>query len=91
MISMLVDAIAQDDWTSAYTTVIRVKNLKGLALVDVVVGIVQIMARYEMDWRARVEFLKGMSEIEYGVGKGNDKIGVSAMIGVVRQAMESRV
>lgn len=87
-IEELVDSIAQDDWTSAYMAVDRAKKTKGLALVDVVVGIVEVMARYEMSSRARIEFLKGMSEIEYGVGKGNEKVGVSAMVGVVRAAME---
>ena len=39
--------------------------------------------------KTRLEILKGLSDIEYGISKGgNDKIQTSAIIGVIKDAME---
>lgn len=39
--------------------------------------------------KTRAEILKGLSDIEYGISRGgNDKIQTSAIIGVIKDAME---
>lgn len=86
-IETILDSILKDDWTTAYLTMDRFKKVKGLALIDLLRGFVEILNRYETDTSTRIKILKGLSEIEYGISKGgNDKINSSAAIGVIKDA-----
>ncbi|CAK9441655.1 uncharacterized protein LODBEIA_P55230 [Lodderomyces beijingensis] len=88
-IEACLDSILQDDWTTAYLTLNRYKTTKGLALIDLIAGFIEILSRYELKPQNRVHYLKGLSDIEYGISKGgNDKIQSSAIIAVIKQAME---
>lgn len=88
-IETILDLVLKDDWTTAYLTFTKFKKTKGLALVDLVQGFVDILSNYDLKPATRVLILKGLADIEYGVSKGgNDKIQTSAVIGVIKSAME---
>lgn len=84
-----LDSILKDDWTTAYLTLNKYKTIKGLALIDLITGFIEILNNYKLKPKTRLEILKGLSDIEYGISKGgNDKIQTSAIIGVIKDAME---
>lgn len=88
-IETILDLVLKDDWTTTYLTFDKFKRTKGLALVDLVQGFVEILSSYDLKSATRVKILKGLADIEYGVSKGgNDKIQTSAVIGVIKSAME---
>lgn len=88
-VNAVLDLVLKDDWTTSYLTFERYKRTKGLALVDLILGFVEVLGDYEMKTEARVALLSGLADVEYGVLKGGtDKIQTSAVIGVVKLAME---
>lgn len=89
-IEATLDSILKDDWTAAYLTIEKLKKVKGLALIDLISGIVEILNRYELKPATRIDILKGLSEVEYGIARGgNDKIQSSAIVGVIKEAIEN--
>lgn len=89
-IEAVLDSILKQDWTTAYLTLNKYKIDKGLALVDLITGFIEILNDYKVKPKTRIEYLKGLCEVEYGISKGgNDKIQSSAIIGVIKQAMEN--
>lgn len=90
-IEAVLDLVLKDDWTTAAKTFAQYKASKGLALVDLVLGFVDILARYDLQPAARARILAGLADIEYGISRGgNDKIQTSAVIAVVKEAMEAQ-
>lgn len=88
-IEAVLDLVLKDDWTTCILTFDRYKKSKGLALVDLVLGFVDILAKYDLKPQTRIQILKGLADIEYGISKGgNDKIQTSAVVGVIKSAME---
>lgn len=89
-INMVLDSVLKDDWSKAYKTIDLVKRSKGLALIDLISGIVEILSKYQLNSLSRIEILAGLSEIEYSISKGgNDKIHTTAIIGVIKGAIEN--
>lgn len=90
-IELLLDTILKEDWVKSYKTIEHVKREKGLALVDLMSGFVEVLSKYELSNAARVAILSGLADIEYGISRGgNDKIQTSAIIGVIKSAMEKQ-
>ncbi|KAG2734332.1 hypothetical protein G9P44_002338 [Scheffersomyces stipitis] len=88
-IEVVLDSILKDDWTTAYITINKYKTTKGLALIDLISGFIEILNQYKLQGKTRIEIFKGLSEIEYGISRGgNDKIQSSAIIGVIKDALE---
>lgn len=90
-IEAVLDLILKDDWTTSYLTFAKYKSTKGLALVDLIAGFVDILANYDLKPAARIEILKGLADIEYGISRGgNEKLQTSAVIAVIKNAMEQQ-
>ncbi|KAI5964128.1 RFC3 [Candida pseudojiufengensis] len=88
-IDSCLNSILNDDWTTAYMTLNKYKVTKGLALIDLIQGFIEILNGLELKSQNRIDYLKGLSDVEYGISKGgNDKIQSSAIIAVIKQAME---
>lgn len=88
-VETVLDSILKDDWSSSYSTVQLMKKSKGLALVDLIEGFVEILNNYEMKPKTRVELLKGLSDLEYAISRGGrDKVQTSACIGVIKSSFE---
>lgn len=91
-IETILDSILKDDWSSSIATLQKIKQLKGLALIDLLQGFIEILDHYELKTRTRAEILKGLGEIEYAISKGgNEKIQSSASIGVIKKSLEFEV
>lgn len=90
-IEAVLDLVLKDDWTTSFQTFQRYKATKGLALVDLILGFVDILSNYDLKASTRTKILQGLADIEYGISKGgNEKIQTSAVISVVKQAMEGQ-
>lgn len=88
-IEAVLDSILKDDWTTSYKTLTKYKTTKGLALVDMISGFVEVLGRYQLKPKTRIEILKGLSDVEYGISKGgNEKVQGSAVIGIIKAGME---
>lgn len=88
-IETILDSILKDDWSTAVATLTKVKQLKGLALIDLLQGFAEILDQYELKAATRASVLKGLGEIEYAISKGgNEKIQCSASIGVIKSSLE---
>lgn len=86
----ILASILNDDWTTAYYTLNKLSTAKGLALIDLIEGFVEILEGYEMKVQeARIAILTQLSDIEYAISKGgNDRIQGSAVIGVIKSGFE---
>lgn len=86
----ILESILNDDWTTAYYTLNKVRSAKGLALIDLIEGFVEILEGYELKSEAaRMAILTQLSDIEYAISKGgNDRIQGSAVIGVIKSGFE---
>ncbi|OBA19195.1 P-loop containing nucleoside triphosphate hydrolase protein [Metschnikowia bicuspidata var. bicuspidata NRRL YB-4993] len=90
-IEAVLDLVLKDDWTTGFLTFQKYKTTKGLALVDLILGFVDILSNYDLKPVTRAKILQGLADIEYGISKGgSEKIQTSAVIAVVKQAMESQ-
>lgn len=88
-IETALESMLKDDWSTAFFTVNKIRTLKGLALIDLIEGIVETLEGYELKPETRVELLCKLSDIEYAMSKGgNDKVQSSAVIGVVKSSFE---
>jgi len=88
-IETILDSILKDDWSTSIATLNKVKQLKGLALIDLLQGFIEILDQFELKTKTRAEILKGLGEIEYAISKGgNEKIQSSASIGVIKKSLE---
>lgn len=88
-IQAIVDMILKEDWTTAVRSITALKSAKGLALADILEGIVTEFEGYDLVAPARIHMLEGLSEVEFRLaGGGNEKIHTSATIGVVKSALE---
>ncbi|CCF56263.1 hypothetical protein KAFR_0A08290 [Kazachstania africana CBS 2517] len=89
----VLKSILEDDWSTAYYTLTKVRTMKGLALIDLIEGIVKILEEYELKNEVtRIELLTRLGDIEYAISKGgNDKIQSSAVIGAIKTSFELEV
>ncbi|AGO12164.1 AaceriAEL196Wp [[Ashbya] aceris (nom. inval.)] len=88
-IETVVDSILRDDWATALDTVRRVRVARGLALVDMIHGAVDLLASYDLKQPTRIALLTHLADIEYAVSKGgSDKIQTSAAIAAIKSSME---
>lgn len=92
-IKLVLKSILEDDWNTAYYTLNKVRSLKGLALIDLIEGIVEILETYELKQeKTRIELLTRLGDIEYSISKGgNDKIQSSAVIGAIKSSFEQEL
>lgn len=92
-IKLVLKSILEDDWNIAYYTLNKVRSLKGLALIDLIEGIIEILETYELKQeKTRIELLTKLGDIEYSISKGgNDKIQSSAVIGAIKGSFENEL
>lgn len=82
-----LNSILNDDRITSFYTIEKLKRESGLALLDLINGIVEILDDHELSESTRSSILIKLSEIEYAMSKGgNDKIQTSAMIGVIKSS-----
>ncbi|CAI8496796.1 Replication factor C subunit 3 [Pichia kudriavzevii] len=88
-IELIFDAIIKNDWSDAYSTMTKIRNIEGLALIDLISAFVEIIDRYDLKPQTRAQLLTGLSDIEYGISRGgNTKIQSTALIGCIKNALD---
>ncbi|KAL3233149.1 Replication factor C subunit 3 [Nakaseomyces bracarensis] len=92
-IETILKSILEDDWSTAYYTLTQVRSTKGLALIDLIEGIIKILEDYKLkNEQTRIHLLSTLGDIEYSISKGgNDKIQSSAVIGAIKTSFELEV
>ncbi|AMD20330.1 HDL414Wp [Eremothecium sinecaudum] len=86
--SILV-TILHDDWSTAYESVKKIRMSNGLALVDMIQGLVECLESYKLKDITWATMLSNLSDIEYAISKGgNDKIQCTATISAIKSSME---
>lgn len=88
-VKLIMDTILNDDWTTCYNAVNKLKSSRGLALADVLEVLAVEFETFELKPEARIALLDGLSEIEFRLAAGgNERIQTSATIGVVKHAID---
>lgn len=88
-IETALESILKDDWGTAFYTVNKIRVAKGLALIDLIEGIVSILEDYDLKQQTRTALLCKLSDIEYAIAKGgNDRVQCSATIGAIKSSFE---
>jgi len=81
--------LGTSDVSSILTTLQTLKNQKGLALADLLSALSEELAELEVPSQTRVEWLRGLAEVEYRLaGGGSESVQMGGMVGVVRQGVE---
>lgn len=87
-IETILDSIMFHDWSHGYVTINKFKTEKGLALTDIISGIIDLMNNYQLNPKTRILIYKNLSDIEYAISRGgNDKIQSSAIIAAIKGAL----
>ncbi|XP_065054982.1 replication factor C subunit 5-like [Rhopilema esculentum] len=80
-INSIVNWMLNEDFTTAYNNITRMKNLKGLALQDMLHEVHSYVHRIDFPPQIRITLLKKMAEIEYRLASGtSEKIQLSSLI-----------
>lgn len=88
-IDTMLNAIMKNDWSDAYNTLIKIRRIEGLALVDLITSFVEILDKYTLKPQTRRLLYQGLADIEYAISKGgNDSIQSTAVIGCIKNALE---
>ncbi|ODQ44393.1 hypothetical protein PICMEDRAFT_74635 [Pichia membranifaciens NRRL Y-2026] len=88
-IETIFDAIVKNDWADAFSTMIKIRRVEGLALIDLINSFVDVLDKYELKPATKAKLLQGLADIEYGISKGgNDNIQSTAVIGCIKDALE---
>ncbi|QOU21074.1 Subunit of heteropentameric Replication factor C (RF-C) [Brettanomyces bruxellensis] len=89
-IEVILNAIMERDWTDSYSVMNKIRKTEGLALIDLIEGFMDILAKYELKPLTRIKMIQGLGDIEYGISKGgSDKIQSTAVIGCIKNALEN--
>lgn len=81
--------LSTSDVASVLTTLQTLKNQKGLALADVLTALSEELAELEVPPQTRVEWLRGLAEVEHRLaGGGSEVVQMGGLVGVVRQGVE---
>ena len=72
-IETMLESILKDDWTTANYTVNKIRQSKGLALIDMIEGMCATLAEYELKPETRMELLAKLSDIEYAIARGGNE------------------
>lgn len=86
----ILASILEDPWATAHFTLTKLRTTQGLALTDLIEGLVSILNEYELkNEKTRVDLLCQLADIEYAISKGgNDKIQCSAIISAIKSSFE---
>lgn len=87
-IQTILRSILEEDWNTINYTIRTVRATTGIALVDIISGILEILETYELqNEKTRISLLQKMANIEYAISKGgNENIQTSALVGAIKDS-----
>ncbi|KKA02264.1 hypothetical protein D499_0L00730 [Hanseniaspora uvarum DSM 2768] len=81
-------SILNDSIQTSYFTLSSLQKDKGLALIDIINGFVEILVEYDIEVSKKQKLLIKLAELEYGISKGgNNDIQTSSMIGLLKSCL----
>lgn len=87
-IEACLNSILNDSIQTSYYTLMNLQKDKGLALIDIINGFVNIIVEYDIEVAKKQTLLIKLSDLEYGISKGgNNNIQTSAMIGLIKTTL----
>ncbi|KAJ3038300.1 hypothetical protein HDV00_000811 [Rhizophlyctis rosea] len=88
-INRIASILFESDFSSAYTSIQRMKTDKGLALSDIITELYNVIMAMELHAPCRVLLLDKLAEIEYNLAAGcTEKIQLGALIGTFRNVVD---
>ncbi|EDO41130.1 predicted protein [Nematostella vectensis] len=88
-IGNIVDWMLNKDFTTAYTNILKLKTLKGLALQDILEETHSYVHRVDFPAKIRIHLLDKMAEVEYRLASGtSEKIQLGSMIAAFQVARD---
>ncbi|CAG8605033.1 2050_t:CDS:10 [Paraglomus brasilianum] len=88
-IHYILRTMMKEEFTTAYSKIMRLKTEKGLALQDVIFEVYKDVVKYKLSKKARVYLLEKLAEIEYRLTTGaSEKIQVTAMLGAFKTMLD---
>ncbi|CAO3674163.1 unnamed protein product [Umbelopsis ramanniana] len=88
-IQRIVDTMMNDDFTTAYSTVEKLKRENGLALQDIISELIFYFEMLEVPTHATVYLLAAVADIEYRLSCGaTEKVQLGALIGTFKMATD---
>ena len=80
-IRSIIQWMLQDDFNTSHEKISHLKQLKGLALQDVITEVHLLVQRIEFPNKVKIQLLERLSEIEYRLSSGcSEKLQMSSMI-----------
>lgn len=87
-IESCLNSILSDSIQTSYYTLTNFQRDRGLALIDIINGFVNIIVEYDIDVVKKQNLLIKLSDLEYGISKGgNNNIQTSALIGLIKTTL----
>lgn len=88
-ISDIVDWMLNQDFTTAYNNILKLKTLKGLALQDILTEVHSYVHRVNFPSHVRIHLLDKLAETEYRLAAGaNEKIQLGSMLAAFQMARD---
>ncbi|OZJ05690.1 hypothetical protein BZG36_01418 [Bifiguratus adelaidae] len=88
-VQRIVDWLMSEEFSSAYTSIARLKQEKGLALQDIITEFHNFLEAMEFPPPARIYLLDKLAELEYRLATGaTEKIQLSALVGMVKESVD---
>ena len=88
-IKAIIQWMLQEDYMAAHSKIANLKQLKGLALQDIITEVHLLVHRIEFPNKIKIQILEKLSDIEYRLSAGSsDKFQMSAMIAAFQMTKE---
>ncbi|CAG8446236.1 1760_t:CDS:10 [Ambispora leptoticha] len=85
----IVEAMSGNEFTAAYSMMMKIKTEKGIALQDIIMDIYKYLESYQLPADVRIYLLDNLANIDYRLAKGGtEKFQVSALLGTFKNALE---
>lgn len=88
-VESILDIILKENWNDSFFALNNIIKVKGFALLDLINGFIEILNKYQMKTKSKIELYKGLADLEYAISKnGDSKIYLTTAIGVIKGAMD---
>ncbi|SPO47495.1 probable RFC3 - DNA replication factor C, 40 kDa subunit [Moesziomyces antarcticus] len=86
-IEAVLKSMMQDEFTTAFNTIVALKTAKGIALADMISGVYDLLASIKLPPKSRIYLLDHLADTELSTG-GSEKLQLTALLGAVKIAVE---
>ncbi|ETS60246.1 hypothetical protein PaG_05793 [Moesziomyces aphidis] len=88
-IEAVLKSMMQDEFTTAFNTIVALKTAKGIALADMISGVYDLLASIKLPPKSRIYLLDHLADTEHRLSTGgSEKLQLTALLGAVKIAVE---